>query len=78
MKSTGICPKCHSKDVIQNARAIDKGHADMDNDLEIVTYEDPQAMIFKGRHSCHVTAWVCVGCGYIEYYAESPGSLKVQ
>ena len=37
----------------------------------------PEAILFKGKLSTTLSAWVCAGCGYVEFYADSPQSIKI-
>jgi predicted nucleic-acid-binding Zn-ribbon protein len=78
MKNTGKCPKCGSSDIIADAKAIDRGDANnMRNELTVATFRKPDAILFKGFQSTTLSAWVCVKCGFTEFYADSPLSLKV-
>jgi ribosomal protein S27AE len=77
VKRTNKCPKCGSGDVIANARAVDRGHLDIESELTVATFRNPGALIFKGQLTTTVSAWVCVDCGYIEFYADSPRGIDV-
>lgn len=76
MKRSGICPKCQSTHIIADAKAIDRGHFDAERDLSVATFRKPDAIIFKGQASTSLSAWVCNGCGYVEFYADSPRNLS--
>ncbi len=78
MKRTNTCPKCGSRDVIADAKAIDRGHSDIPRELSVATFRRPEAFLFKGQLSTTVSAWVCAACGYVELYADSPESIKVE
>ncbi|MDA0834066.1 MAG: hypothetical protein O2955_13575 [Planctomycetota bacterium] len=77
MKSTSICPKCGSSDIIADAKAIDYGDGNMRHDMHVATYAEPHAVFFKGEHKTKVSAWVCATCGFVEFYADSQASLKI-
>ena len=76
MKRSGTCPKCESRDVIRDAMAIDRGENNFQSELTIATYRDPNAFLFKGKQTSTVSAWVCAACGYVEFYADDPASLR--
>ena len=76
MKRTGTCPKCASRDIIRDAMAIDRGENQFQRELTIATFRDPDAFLFKGEQTSTVSAWVCAGCGYVEFYADDPAALK--
>lgn len=74
MKRTNQCPKCGSRDVITDAKAIDR----VDNGaLSVATLRKPGAVLFKGMLTTTLSAWVCADCGYLELYADNPKSIKV-
>lgn len=58
MKRTGECPKCGGKDIIRDAKAVDRGDSNMEHDMSIVTFQNPQAFIFKSKQKTTVSAWV--------------------
>jgi predicted nucleic-acid-binding Zn-ribbon protein len=68
MKTSGRCPKCMGTDIVANARVIDRRHFNIEDNLEVVTYENPEALIFKGKQGATVKAWVCRTCGLTELY----------
>lgn len=74
MKKSGICPKCQSEELAP-AKAVDKINYAVDVDAQIATYSDPNALFFKGEKTAIISAIVCLSCGYLEYYAESPRDL---
>lgn len=78
MKSTNTCPKCGSHDIIADAKAIDHAHGGSQLDLSVATYVAPDAWIFKGEQKSKLSAWVCCGCGFVEFYADSPESLTIR
>ncbi len=75
MKRTGQCPKCGGKEIIADAKPIDRGDNNWQHKLSLATFESPEALIFKGKRVATVSAWVCADCGYVEFYADSPESL---
>ncbi len=75
MKRTNRCPKCGGNEIIADAKAIDRGHANVQNELTIATFGRPEALLFKDERTSAVSAWVCARCGYVELYADSPSSL---
>jgi predicted nucleic-acid-binding Zn-ribbon protein len=76
VKKSGACPKCKSTKVIADARVRDRGDfANMAHELQISTYRNPDAMIFKEARLSTVSAWVCGDCGFVELYADSPRTL---
>ena len=76
MKKSGACPKCKSTSVIADARVRDRGDLpNMAQELEISTYRNPDALVFKETRLSKVSAWVCSACGYIELYADDPRTL---
>ena len=75
MKQSKTCPKCGSSDVIK-ARAVDRGDGNGNYTMEVATYDNPDAFIFKGKKSADLEAWVCRECGYTEFYAVTPYYLK--
>jgi predicted nucleic-acid-binding Zn-ribbon protein len=77
MKRTNKCPKCGSSDVVADAKAIDRTHhTGGDTELSVATYQNPDALLFKGKVSTTLSAWLCANCGYVEFYADSPKSIK--
>ena len=77
MKQTGKCPKCDETDIIADAHAVDHGHMNVPRDVSVATFRSPTAIVFKGRQQTSMSAWICVRCGYIEFYADSPDRIKV-
>ncbi len=77
MRRTGKCPKCGATDIVADAKAIDRGHSNVQREMSVATFRLPQAFIFKGKQETTVSAWVCAGCGYIEFYADQPATLKL-
>jgi predicted nucleic-acid-binding Zn-ribbon protein len=77
MKTNNKCPKCGSTDVIADAKAIDRGHGDRESELSVATFRHPEAFLFKGKQRTALSAWVCVGCGYVEFYADTPAVLNL-
>jgi predicted nucleic-acid-binding Zn-ribbon protein len=78
MKHSGQCPKCESTRLIANAKAVDRGESNLEWELSLATFAAPDAMLFKGKKSTTVSAWVCGDCGYVELYANQPQELHQQ
>ncbi len=76
MKHNHKCPKCSGTDIITNARVLTRINA-AEGDLTLATYDNPEALLFKGKQSTIVSAWVCAGCGFTEWYAADPNVLRV-
>lgn len=76
MKRTGKCPKCDSTNVLADATAIDRSRNSNQTELTVATFRNPDAVLFKGQQSTSVSAWVCLECGFVEFYADSPQTLK--
>ena len=74
MKSSGLCPKCGSKD-ITNAKAVDRAHSNWEKTLCVATFGKPDALLFKDQRIAYLSAWVCRSCGFVEFYADDPGIL---
>ena len=43
--------------------------------LRIATYDNPDAILFKGKKLAELEAWVCKSCGFLEWYAVEPRKL---
>jgi predicted nucleic-acid-binding Zn-ribbon protein len=78
MKRTGTCPKCNSTDVVADAKVIDRVHNNQQLDMSIATFRNPEAIFFTGQQETKVSAWVCAGCGFVEFYADNPLNIKLQ
>ncbi|MBP7935016.1 MAG: hypothetical protein KA354_10260 [Phycisphaerae bacterium] len=77
MKNSNKCPKCGSNDIIADAKAIDRGEGFSEWELSVTTYANPKALIFKGRSTTTMSAYVCARCGFVELYADSPETIQV-
>jgi ribosomal protein S27AE len=77
MKHAKTCPKCDSSDIIADVRAVDRGDGNASYDLHVATYRKPAALLFKGKQTSTLSAWVCGRCGYVEFYADAPDALKI-
>jgi len=64
-------------EIIADATAIDRDDSSYTRDMELATFRNPGALIFKGKQVTTVSAWVCSECGFIEFYADSPARLKL-
>ena len=77
MKQTKQCPKCHSKDLITDAKVIDRGHGNSEREkMTVATYSNPGAWLFTGKSASPVSAFICASCGYMELYVDSPRTLQ--
>lgn len=76
MKRTNKCPKCGSINVIADAKAIDRADYNLETELSVATFRKPEAALFKGKLTTTLSAWVCADCEYVEFYADSPQSIK--
>ena len=77
MKRTGKCPKCGGDHIIADAKAIDRADHHTEKEMTLATFKQPEAILFKGKQTTSVSAWVCVGCGFVEFYADEPATLKI-
>jgi len=71
------CPKCGSTDLIADASPLDQSELDATREMRVATYRKPEALVFKGQQTSNLSAWVCGGCGYVEFYADKPDALKL-
>jgi len=71
----GTCPKCKSVDIL-DATPIERRADGHNSPLNVATYGDPGALIFKDARKTTLSACVCGNCGYTELYADVPTSLK--
>lgn len=77
MKKSQKCPKCGSGDILKDVFAVDRGHGNSTAEMTLATFGRPEALIFKQAHKTSVSAWVCASCGFVEYYADNPASLRL-
>jgi predicted nucleic-acid-binding Zn-ribbon protein len=77
MKRTGKCPKCGSTQIIGDVKAVDRGHHHAEFDMSLATFAKPNAILFKGKRTTDVSAWVCADCGFVELYAEYPQAIRI-
>ena len=71
----GKCPRCGSKEVIDNAQLVDKGDHHMATDAEVRLITRPNAWFFKDPMVFKLQPYICGGCGYLESYVEKPDRL---
>ena len=74
MKRT-TCTKCGSDDVIDGLQVASCVDTVSSVPLSIVTYNEPNAKIFKKPQSHQIHARVCRGCGCTELYIKEPQAL---
>lgn len=76
MKKSGSCPKCGGEDVIADVKVVDRGEYGHAFEMTLARAARPGALAAKDERPTTVSAWVCAGCGFIEYYADNPTVLK--
>jgi len=65
------CPKCHSADIIWNARTWGyRGTA-----THVAVHEYPGALIMKGTEFGELKACICGQCGFTEFYVSNHRAL---
>ena len=69
------CPECNSENIIRNARAFGGENFINPTELVVVVYENPKAMLLKRAARSEVKAEICGDCGYVQFYAKTPGIL---
>ena len=69
------CLQCGSEDILTQVRVVDRGKNNYKFDLQLETYGDPDAFIFKDAHRIAVSANVCCHCGFI-MLSTSPAQAK--
>lgn len=74
MKYEKKCPKCGGEEIAE-AEATEYTSAGRTVQT-VATYENPNALMFRGRRESTLHAYVCVQCGYTEFYAQGPGNLR--
>jgi predicted nucleic-acid-binding Zn-ribbon protein len=77
MKKSGQCPKCGSRNIVADAKAVDRGDGNVQHELSVATFLRPEALIFKQRQMSSLSAWVCGECGFVEFYADAPGVIRL-
>jgi hypothetical protein len=69
------CPRCGSDKIIRDAHPIDHGDHNISDNLTLVVYGNPEALIFKDRLSGTLSADICGNCGHVEFRVDNPGEL---
>ncbi len=69
------CPDCNSQKIIKDAKALDRGDSNSNNDMRVSVDEKPDALIFKQRNYSDIRAHICGDCGFIQFYADDPKTL---
>jgi predicted nucleic-acid-binding Zn-ribbon protein len=77
MKQSHRCPKCQSTSIIANVTPLDASDSGY-REAELAVYARPTALVFTGKQSTTMSAWVCDDCGFVEFYAANPKVLVVQ
>jgi predicted nucleic-acid-binding Zn-ribbon protein len=75
MKLTGRCPKCGNTEIAADAKAVDRRQSATEGEMSVATFGNPSAWIFKDQRQTTISAWVCLGCGFVEFYADAPDDL---
>jgi len=73
MNKPARCAKCGGSPVIEEARVVVQGEGEMDVKLRVDAH--PDAKLFKHASRTPLKAFICVNCGYTEFYAKDPASL---
>ena len=69
------CPECGSEKIVKKALLIEQGENYMERSPQIVVFEKPDAMLFRGKTRSSVRAEICGDCGFIQTYATEPRKL---
>lgn len=77
MKRSGICPKCDSQNIASDAKAVDYGHGNAAHDMRVRVFRNPDGFWSKGAQTSTVSAYICLECGFVEYYADDPQALML-
>ena len=68
------CSSCSSSRLIPNVRIIDRLLGDT-QDLSVEVYENPDALIFKAKHTGRLLATICADCGHAELAVTNAADL---
>lgn len=68
------CPECGSDKIVRGAK-LRPGESVMK--VNVVVFENPDALLFKNAVSSRVKVSICGDCGFIRAYAEEPGQLWI-
>lgn len=71
----GECPKCGSKEIVDNAQLADKHDNMHSSDAVVRLVTRPNALFFKDPIVFKLQPYICGGCGYLESYVEKPDRL---
>ncbi len=74
----GECPKCGSREIIDNAQLVDKWDHLTATDAEVRLITRPNALFFKDPVVFKLQPYICGGCGYLESYVEKPDRLAAE
>lgn len=73
----GTCPLCEHNEILE-VDVAEFGHNDLERRM-CVTYD--KRWVVSGRNPQHghgpLRMYVCRSCGYIQWFAESPGEIPV-
>ncbi len=74
MRGMPECPKCGSTSIVERA-AVMASVRGQDNSVNLRIDAKPDALFFKGAARSRLDAFVCVQCGFTEFYARDPAQL---
>ena len=73
MVNNSVCSRCASEKIVPRVRVKGGGPYGPElGDITAVTYENPDAMVFKYSHQGSLYARICGDCGYAEMFVENP------
>ena len=72
------CPHCNSSEFVEGVRVVDRTDHGHKTDLIIETQEHPEAWIFKGAIEARLSARVCIGCGFVMFFAKPEDIERLQ
>ena len=70
-----LCPRCGSDEVMPRVRVVERAEDGLRRDLQAEVVRRPNALLFKRPERVNLTARVCGGCGFTEFYVDAPAAL---
>ena len=67
-----ICTKCGSTKIIPEASTFELTGG---GPLAVCVKANPEAILFKGRHTGYLKALICGDCGHAELYVDNASEL---
>ena len=64
------CSNCGGANIIKGVRAVDRGEGNATHTMQLHTYKNPSAFLFRGTISVPVSANVCEDCGFVMLFAK--------